>query len=225
MKKSNVFIGAVTAFCMTVFIILFSVFTVVNDRDFYPEQFEKNNVARDCKMSLEDVNKAMTVLLDYLEGKRDDISVTVEKDGVTEEAFYERETLHMVDVKALYRRAKAAMYFSLAAACGGLLRLMCKTKRSKKEFSAALKSGMKITGIIFAVFIAVIIAAVLYDFNRFWIKFHELFFSNDLWLLDPRYSTMINMLPEPLFEAMVVKIIVRFVLIMSAFLGSVFFLM
>ena len=131
----------------------------------------------------------------------------------------------MVDVKALYRRAKAAMYFSLAAACGGLLRLMCKTKRSKKEFSAALKSGMKITGIIFAAFIAVIIAAVLYDFNRFWIKFHELFFSNDLWLLDPRYSTMINMLPEPLFEAMVVKIIVRFVLIMSAFLGSVFFLM
>ena len=84
---------------------------------------------------------------------------------------------------------------------------------------------MKITGIVFAVFIAVIIAAVLYDFNRFWIKFHELFFSNDLWLLDPRYSTMINMLPEPLFEAMVVKIIVRFVLIMSAFLGSVFFLM
>lgn len=34
--------------------------------------------------------------------------------------------------------------------------------------------------------------------RRFWI-FHELIFTNDLWLLDPKTSVLINIVPEPYF--------------------------
>ena len=36
--------------------------------------------------------------------------------------------------------------------------------------------------------------------------FHELFFNNDLWILDPRTELLIRMLPEGFFFDMVVRI-------------------
>jgi len=62
-----------------------------------------------------------------------------------------------------------------------------------------------------AMFFVLLIAAgiwALIDFNSLWIHFHLLFFHNDLWLLDPNTSVMINMFPEQFFNDMVVRIIV-----------------
>ena len=38
------------------------------------------------------------------------------------------------------------------------------------------------------------------DFTSFWTAFHLAFFSNDLWLMDPRVSRMIRICPEHLFS-------------------------
>lgn len=48
------------------------------------------------------------------------------------------------------------------------------------------------------------------DFTNFWISFHELFFTNDLWLLNPMTDLMIQMFPETFFFDMVIQIIVVF---------------
>ena len=50
------------------------------------------------------------------------------------------------------------------------------------------------------------------DFDAFWLNFHYLFFDNDLFLLDPNTSIMINMFPSAFFMHMVFMIIATFAL-------------
>lgn len=44
------------------------------------------------------------------------------------------------------------------------------------------------------------------DFNKYFFLFHEIFFNNDLWLLDPATDLMIRMLPEEFFADMLIRI-------------------
>lgn len=46
---------------------------------------------------------------------------------------------------------------------------------------------------------ALLAVPVLIDFNATFIKFHELAFSNDYWIFDPRIDPIIRYLPESLF--------------------------
>ena len=52
---------------------------------------------------------------------------------------------------------------------------------------------------------------VAIDFNKYFVLFHEIFFNNDLWLLDPATDLLIRMLPEGFFFDMVIRIGVIFI--------------
>ncbi|WP_341728790.1 TIGR01906 family membrane protein [Brooklawnia sp.] len=61
-------------------------------------------------------------------------------------------------------------------------------------------SGFLTAGGIITLATPVLIAIpLLVDFDRSFVVFHELFFSNDLWIFDPRTDPIINYLPEALF--------------------------
>ena len=64
-----------------------------------------------------------------------------------------------------------------------------------------------------AVFGAVLILLgiwVAVDFNSFWTEFHHLFFTNDLWLMDYATCRMIRICPLPLFNEIVVRFALMF---------------
>ena len=76
----------------------------------------------------------------------------------------------------------------------------------------------------FVVFLGILVflgIAFTVDFTKCFTIFHEIFFTNDLWLFDPRYDYMIRMLPEGFFADMVVRILLFFL----AFLGGTFVIM
>src|SRR5699024_3895128 len=75
---------------------------------------------------------------------------------------------------------------------------------------------------IFSV-LGILILYALIDFNGFWIHFHKLLFSNDLWLLNPATDRMINMFPESFFNQMVINIIMLFLGI-HLFIGIIYYL-
>ena len=64
-------------------------------------------------------------------------------------------------------------------------------------------------GLIGILFYIVAWVSVL-NFNREFVIFHEVLFNNDLWLLDPRDSLMINMLPESFFVDTFVRVCLTF---------------
>ena len=59
----------------------------------------------------------------------------------------------------------------------------------------------------------VIIALLAYiDFNKYFTYFHLIFFSNDLWILNPETDLMIQMLPEDFFIGIAIKIMIYYLL-------------
>ena len=78
--------------------------------------------------------------------------------------------------------------------------------RSEKRKTPLTLSRGYINGISVLGAIGGILAVwAIIDFNSFWIQFHMLFFNNDLWLLDPRTSRMINMLPSEFFSTIIAE--------------------
>ena len=64
-----------------VFCILFSVFTVANTNSFYTKQYIAVGAEKATGMSIEDLDKTTAMLLDYLNDRRDDLNLEVEKWG------------------------------------------------------------------------------------------------------------------------------------------------
>ncbi|MBR2991515.1 MAG: DUF1461 domain-containing protein, partial [Solobacterium sp.] len=80
--------------------------------------------------------------------------------------------------------------------------------------SLLLKNGLRNGSLFMLGVVAFVAVWAMVDFNGFWTNFHLLFFDNDLWLLDPRTSIMINLLPGGLFFDLVTGIIIRFLICM-----------
>lgn len=88
---------------VTLATLLTSIDTAAFDKRFYRYQYQKLGTAQRIGISEEDLMRATDVLLDYCAGKRDDLSLVVERDGVRMQMFTdETEVAHMVDVQALF---------------------------------------------------------------------------------------------------------------------------
>ncbi|MDD3140157.1 MAG: TIGR01906 family membrane protein, partial [Lachnospiraceae bacterium] len=115
--------------------------------------------------------------------------------GQKREFFNEREITHMEDVQKLF---VAGMNLRVAALIImiGLSALLVILKTSWKRI---LPKVFQYTTVALGVVTIGLVALFASDFNTYFTKFHEMFFSNDLWVLDPATSLLINMLPEGFF--------------------------
>ena len=203
MKIADI-LSTIAGFLLSAAIIATVIDVVSFDRSFYEAEYRKNDTVSYTGMSAEDNLRATDTLLDYLQDKRQDIVCTAEVSGTEREVFNERETLHMVDVKALYQNAIRVRNGCVITAA---ILLVLSVLIGKKSFFSVLRSGWKngirLTGAVI-LFIAI---WALADFNQFWTNFHLLFFDNDLWLLDPNTSIMINLFPGSFFFDLVTRII------------------
>ncbi len=199
-----------SAICLTFALLLGSALICVYDRSFYQKTYDEIGVAQDIGMSSEDLMIATETLLDYCKNKRNDLNVTVTVNGMAREAFNKREMDHMADVKKLAMGASAArnalfvLFAALAAA--GILLPKRRFGDGFKPFLIGLVSGI--------VLIAAVGLYAAFDFGTFWTRFHLLFFTNDLWLLDPNTSLLINMVPEAFFFRLVMRILLFFAFFM-----------
>lgn len=191
-------------------ILLWSVIVVSQDRGFFDDQYTKNGTAEYIGIRQQDLMSVTDSLLSYMIKQRDSLDMQFEVKGEMREIFDEREKLHMVDVQNLYMGVvyiAAAITVLVAAGLFYLLKtdgwnLARKTLRRKYVFSAAgLLAAVGVLGFMIAT-----------NFQTFWYNFHLIFFTNDLWLLDPDVSIMINMFPLEFFFAICTKILINFVL-------------
>lgn len=185
------------------------------NKNYYALKYEELNTAGSLGMSEETLNEATFALLDYLRKDRDDILVEGKVFGIEREIFNERETLHMVDVLALYQNARMIIWgFSGIGLIAFILILIqyFKKKESRIEILQNMSFAFKQITLAFIIVIAFLLGYALLDFNAFWTAFHQIFFSNDLWLLNPATSIMINMFPLDFFAGMVFRIAFTFII-------------
>lgn len=196
-------------------LILSSVFFHVLDFEpFYNYEIEKNNIEKAVNIPKEELLPLYKVLTDYMQGKVPSIQKMASVDGVEMLMYNQREIDHMVDVKALVTKLRRVMLVLGAVFLASLFILM--------------KFGVNWIHLLIGQFMSTLIIFVgfsmmaLTDFTHYFIKFHELLFTNDLWLLDPMTDRMIQLLPEVFFRDMVLLMVAGygFISLLLAVLGT-----
>lgn len=181
MKRLAWALSALAGMLLLVFFLYVSVATFALTTESYPQEPPFNAMAES--------------LVSYLKG---DVA------SLPEDLFTPRESLHMIDVLALFLGAKRLGYACLLGAVPLLILSYLLGGRQK------LGRGL-LTGIAAALGLLLCLgiwAAI--DFDGWFTAMHELVFTNDLWLLDPAESMLIEMLPLGFFIGAVKTVVFRF---------------
>ncbi|MBP3398208.1 MAG: TIGR01906 family membrane protein [Erysipelotrichaceae bacterium] len=178
------------------------------DRSFYRKEYAKNETAEVIDISEDELMRVTNHLLDYLQDKEEALKISAVIAGVNRNVFDERDTMHMVDVKVLYQNAMMVRTVSFIL---GMFIVGWNAIILKKDFFVTLASSFyKALGLFMMICAAVLISAAI-DFDALWRLFHRIVFTNNLWLLDPNISVLINMVPLQFFFDLVAKIVVIFI--------------
>jgi integral membrane protein (TIGR01906 family) len=196
-------LGVILSFAV-IMILLISSFqaAMYMDFSFYEKEYEKYDVLSDLNMKMENVMYVTHEMMDYLKGDRENLEVITTVEGKEQDFFNEQDKLHMADVQGLFIGGLNLRTGSLIVLLVCLVLLILTKGNWKYIIPRAFQIALGISGA------AAAILAFLFsrDFTAAFTKFHEIFFTNDLWIFDPATDYMIRMLPEGLFFDFVIRI-------------------
>ncbi len=161
---------------------------------FYRHEYNKHSIPQSIGMDTPELLNVTRHMLDYMLDKNDKLNIMTVVYGKERLFFSEREITHMVDVKNLLIAGNTIFKLALGVFVLGLvcaLVLLADKRVILKIFS--------ITPLAFVVALAVLAGLIALDFNRAFTIFHELLFTNDLWILDPSVDLLVNIVPLPFF--------------------------
>ncbi len=173
-------------------------------RSFFEDFYQKNETYEQLNMSFEDLMLATDRLLDYIVGENDDLVFNVTILNKSTQMFNQKEIDHMVDVKALYQSMIVVQWGGYGIFLVSLLFGFILYK--KKLFTILLEASKQATMFLLIIIVGIGVFAIV-DFNSFWNAFHEVLFTNDLWLLNPNTDRMIVMVPLHFFQQLIVRIV------------------
>lgn len=200
LKIASGFLSVICALSLA-FVLLISSFGMAAfyDIDFFRYEFEKNGADIATGFSIDRLEEEAQLLVDYM------VLDEAEEEFQNSTFFNEREKMHMEDVKKIVQTA-----IDIRRICVVLdvisLAIVAFLKLNKKFFIKVFTVFFAGFGVLFYF----IVAASVINFNKAFTIFHEVFFNNDLWLLDPKESLMINMLPEIFFVDTFTRICIIF---------------
>ncbi|MFA5675216.1 MAG: TIGR01906 family membrane protein [Christensenellales bacterium] len=198
--------AAASVFLLTALIII-SVEAYALNENFYKDEYEKLDTAQSAGMTERDLTDVTQRLISYTRGEAESLDMKAYIGGGVREVFGEREKEHMVDVRGLYLSAKAVRMYGLITA---VILIVCAVALKRKYALPLLcRSFLSVSG----AFLALVGAAGLWaalDFPTFWTTFHHIFFTNDLWILNPKTDVLIMMVPQRFFYDLVLSILTLF---------------
>jgi integral membrane protein (TIGR01906 family) len=167
----------------------------------YDYAFDRYDAEETAGLSRADLDATAKALRTYFNNDEPTFYHTVTEDGLTRPVFNARETEHMEDVKGLFvwvnRLQEASVVFILAYVVGFFV--------WSREGSIRQLAGQCLVGLVIGVVAVGSVGVVAaFGFDAAFERFHEIFFRNDLWRLDPSTDHLIQMFPEPFWRDMTV---------------------
>lgn len=203
MKFLHYTLGLLCSFCLMIILFITSIEAVAYwTPGYYEKEYRKYNVTEAVNMEMEDLLDVTKEMMSYLKGKRENLNVETSVGGVEREFFNEREIAHMADVQGLFLAAITIRRICLAISILCILLLVVLKSRVKQVLPKSICIG---TGMFFAM-ICILSGIISTDFSKYFVVFHKIFFTNDLWLLDPQTDLLINIVPEPFFVDTAIRI-------------------
>jgi integral membrane protein (TIGR01906 family) len=167
----------------------------------YGYAFDRYHAEDSTGLSRADLDSTAGALRQYFNNNETTFFHTVTEGGLPEPVFNARETRHMEDVKRLFVRVNRVQEFSVIFVLAYVISFFVWSREgnvrqlAQQSLVGLALGGATVGGIgIFAAF----------GFESAFTRFHDLFFSNDLWQLDPRTDHLIQMFPEPFWRDMTI---------------------
>ncbi|WP_286356382.1 DUF1461 domain-containing protein [Ileibacterium valens] len=201
-------LAVLSGFMLILAVLIGSIRLSVFDRSFYMELYDHLDLANQEGISRQDLDDSIFLMLDYVENKRDDLDGTIFWKGKEQPTFNEKEISHMEDVKALWQNAKRWGWIFFALTLMIYIYFFWKTPRTAFSW---ICWGVVMGTVGFAVILILLGSWMIFDFTSFWIRFHHMFFTNELWILDPMTDFMIVICPENMFSSLIAQIFTIFV--------------
>ncbi|MBS4535444.1 TIGR01906 family membrane protein [Clostridium sp. D2Q-14] len=214
MKK--IIIGIIFIISLIVTLLLTNVQISTFDRKFFQDKFEEYNISEVTKMEENTLMEVTDEMLKYLKGDRKDLIIEAKIDGRQELVFGEREILHMVDVRNLFKKGFMIRNISLILVIVTLFLIV-------RFYIKDLYKILIIASIVPTLILFIFGILLSINFNKYFDIFHEILFTNDLWLLNPDTDILIQMLPLDFFNSIAIKTLIYLILqlIIILFLGII----
>ena len=149
-------------------------------------------------MNADALSRVNRLLVDYLTCKTDSLSVEEEVFGRRTQVFNDSEKMHMIDVLNLFRLAHGLKIGLLIAAAAMLAMFLWFAR--PRVIPVLIRALTWFVRGALALLLAGIVLALTLGFDRLFILFHELLFTNDLWLMNPATDIMVRMFPSEFFR-------------------------
>lgn len=171
------------------------------NKTFYLRAYERYGVLETTGKSLDELELITIDIIEYLKGNGGNELLAPH--------FNEKEVMHMVDVQELFDMARVIKYVSLTISAFIIVYYIA--NKLQLYLAKILSLGLFLNHAL----IIFLIALISTNFNKYFTIFHEIFFANDLWILNPRTDLMIQMLPEPFFSTIGLRIGLSFLIFLS----------
>jgi integral membrane protein (TIGR01906 family) len=180
-------------FAVPLFLVTASVAWAFNDPGVYNRGFQKYRISLVAGITEEDLEEVAGGIRHYFNSTDEPLQVSTQVYGEERELFNLREVQHMRDVKRLvwwvYAAAVVSGIYLAAATSWGMF-------AHGREFLGVLAQRV-IQGVaLMAVLVVAVGGFALAGFDALFLRFHQIAFSNDLWLLDPRTDYLLILFPQ-----------------------------
>ena len=178
------------------FLITTNVRLAVNSSWLYSYGFDKYNIAAVTGIQKDELMRAARQIRSYFYNSEEFLDVRVKLGGEERSIYKQREVLHMKDVKGLvqgvYRVQEGSGAYLLAYIVVGFL--LWKGTLWRHLARRALWGSLVTLGLVILVGLLSLVG-----FDRLFLAFHLVSFSNTLWQLDPNSDRLLMMFPEGFF--------------------------
>ena len=167
----------------------------------YDYAFDRYNAEDATGLSRADLDKTAAALRRYFNNDEKTFYSTVTEGGLEGPVFNARETRHMEDVKRLFRYVNLAQELSVVYVIAYVVSFFIWAREGNvRQLAAQALMGLGV-GVLALGGVAIFAA---FGFGAAFDRFHELFFRNDFWQLDPRTDHLVQMFPEGFWRDMTI---------------------
>ena len=179
-----------------VFLVTINVRWVINAPALYSYGFDRYDIPSVTGIERSELLNAGAQIRDYFNNDQEFLDLRVVRRGISLSLYNEREVFHMRDVKGLvkgvYLIQLATGFCLVAFAVVGLAIY-------RRRFLPRLARFVSLGGAVTLGVVVLVGLASLIGFDRLFLAFHLVSFSNDLWQLDPSRDYLLAMFPQGFF--------------------------
>lgn len=178
---------------LPVAIITTNVRLLMNAPVVYDYAFDRYDAESSTGLSRSDLDACAAELRRYFNNGEPTYYCTVTENGLPAPIFSAKETQHMEDVKGLVTWMNLLQVITVMFVVAyGVLFFVWSKEGNLRELAGQSLASLLIGGLV----VGAIAAFAAVGFEAAWERFHEIAFTNDNWLLNPRTDHLIQMFPE-----------------------------